>query len=306
MNSNPNNEPRLASPYHKTPYANAFSDNIRPTRNISTNRNRKQSSPLLSISHVPRRKKSILLTTSKSNRSISFKQDRPESQTPTTSNSNSNEKLLTLSEAQTQAQVASSGSSLSPQLTVNISVETNNKTKSNNSSLTSTSSTMSYSTMQAIPTRNEHQNNSNNILNNASNNTTNNTTHNTSKVLVSTKGNIKDQTLGTAASNKQSQQKEEIVLTPSEKKAQEQRRAAMRKKWRKAIQTISMANRAVAKFEAPIKQRRINLTKKLSNTLFMSSDVKNKKKKDRKTKKRRVCITYCSRSFSFTSQRLLH
>merc|ERR1719345_391958 len=75
-----------------------------------------------------------------------------------------------------------------------------------------------------------------------------------------------------------------------QKKEIEQRRAAIRKKWRKAIQTISMAHRAVAKFEAPIKQRRINLTKKLSNTLFMSSDVKNKKKKTEKQKREEFAL----------------
>ena len=77
-----------------------------------------------------------------------------------------------------------------------------------------------------------------------------------------------------------------LLLPPAKKEQQQQkleeRRSIVRKKWRKAIRTIMTAGKAVAKFEEPIKQRKQNLARKLSQTMFLSS---NKKGKAAKTEK---------------------
>ena len=77
----------------------------------------------------------------------------------------------------------------------------------------------------------------------------------------------------------------EKLLSVEAQVQQETHRAATRLKWRKAIKRIAMANRAIAKFEEPVKQRKLNLTKKLSQTLFLSKDTQKGKAKSVKQQK---------------------
>ena len=69
------------------------------------------------------------------------------------------------------------------------------------------------------------------------------------------------------------------IKTTAEKEADQKRKAATRAKWRNAIQRIAKTNSIIRVFEEPIiKRKRLNLTKALSQSFLLGGDVKKKKK----------------------------